>query len=114
MNSRLSVALLVTVFAVQAPSFEGRLRMRTISLQIEEDETDATLDAATSALAAREDAEVDSATLMSRGNMVRTSRGSDAEGYGLWDLARNTMSLVQPAERAYMEVPLRASTKPAR
>jgi hypothetical protein len=115
MTPRLALALFVTVFVAQAPSFEGRLRMRTIQLQVEEAETNATLDAPTATLAAREDAQVDSATILLKSNMIRTSRGdADAEGYALWDLARNTMVLIQPAERAYFEVPMPASSKPAR
>ena len=115
MTPRLALACLVTVFVAQAPSFEGRLRMRTIQLQVEEEETNATLDAPTATLAAREDARVDSATLMIKGNVLRTGRaGAEAEGYALFDMARHTMSLVQPAERAYMEVPLPATTTPAR
>jgi hypothetical protein len=112
---RLALALLATLFVAQAPSFEGRLRMRTIHLQVEEDETNATLDAATSVLAAREDAGIDSANIMVKGNIIRTEGGSGAaEGYALWDLTRNTMTLIQPSERAYMEVPMPQSSTPGR
>lgn len=114
MFARLALASVLSLFATQAPSFEGRLRMRMIHLQIEEDETNATLDAATQALAAREDAQVDSASILIKGNMIRTSGDAEAEGgYALWDLARNTMILVQPSERAYIEVPVPTGSKPA-
>jgi len=108
MTTRLVVTLAATLFVTQAPSFEGRVRLRTIHLQVEENGTQETLlDAALGVLAAREDAKVESATVMIKGNIIRTGGGADAGGvYALWDLNRNTMVLVQPKERAYMEVPL--------
>jgi hypothetical protein len=96
---------------LQTPAaFEGRIRMRTIELHVDEDGTEARLlDLPLATLAAREDAKVESATVMIKGSMLRTMGGPDSDGaYGFWDMARNTMTLVQPNERSYMEVPMDA------
>lgn len=109
MVTRLIALVAAVVVVSQTPAaFEGRLRLRTIELNVEEDWTEGRLlDLPLATLVAREDAKVESATVMIKGNVLRTSGGPDADGgYGLWDMARHTMTLVQPAERIYMEVPM--------
>jgi hypothetical protein len=108
MVARLIALAAAAAVVSQAPAaFEGRLRMRTIELHVEEDGTEGRLlDVPLATLVAREDAKVESATVMIKGSVLRTSGASDADGYGLWDMARNTMTLVQPSERMYMEVPM--------
>jgi hypothetical protein len=118
--SRLVAAIAAAVLLVQAPaSFEGRLRVRIIELQVDEDgSANKLLDVAPAMLAAREDAKVESSTVLIKGSVLRTMGGADGDGgFALWDLAKHTMILVQPGERAYFEVPTddgaaRAGTRP--
>jgi hypothetical protein len=106
----LTAAVLVT----QAPAFEGTLRLRTIEVTLEEDGLkESWLTVSPAALAAREDASVDSSGVQIKGTVMRLANKDGGEGYGLLDFGRHVMVMVDPASRAYFEVPLPAGAPPA-
>jgi hypothetical protein len=91
-----------------AQTFEGRLRMRTVSLALEEGDAlpESLFDVAVAAVMQREGAEVEEGTILIKGKVLR-AEGVDARGaYSLWDIARDLVWVVEPAERAYMELPI--------
>lgn len=109
-------AALLTVLPspLVAQTFEGRLRMRTVSLAIEAQEGDALpeslFDVAVAAVMQREGAEVEEATILIKGRVLRFEGGPEARGaYSLWDIERGLIRVVEPAERAYMELPTEAA-----
>lgn len=106
----LTAAVLVT----QAPTFEGTLRMRTIEVTLEEDGLkESWLTVSPTALAAREDASVDSSGVQIKGTVMRLVNKDGGEGYALLDFGRHVMVMVDPASRAYFELPLPAGAPPA-
>jgi hypothetical protein len=105
----LTAAVLVT----QAPAFEGTLRLRTIEVTLEEDGLkESWLTVAPAALAAREDASVDSSGVQIKGTVMRLANKEGGEGYALLDFGRHVMVMVDPASRAYIEMPLPAGAPP--
>ena len=100
----LSAPLLVT----QA-SFEGKLRMRTIELQLEEAGLkESWLEVAPATLAAREDADVEEASLQIRNNVMRVENKDGTQGFALLDLGRRMMTAVDGESRSYLEFPMPA------
>lgn len=112
MTLRLIAALIACTFGapllVTQASFEGKLRIRTIELSVEEDgPQQQLLDVPVATLAQREDADVEVGEMLIRGNVLRIEGGLPGDsGYALWDVARNTMVLVQPKARSFIEFPL--------
>lgn len=108
----LGAALLVVLPSVLlAQTFEGKLRWRTVSLSLETDEGDALpeslFDVAVAAVMQREGAEVDEDSILIKGTVLRMDGGVESRGtYSLWDIARDVVWVVEPGERAYMEVPV--------
>jgi hypothetical protein len=112
---RLVLALSATLFAAQAP-FEGKLRMRTIEVTLDDSTlAQSLLDVSPATLLARDGAVVESATVLIRNNVIRTEaaaaedmdRNDPADvAYGLWDLNRNALVLVDPSKRQYVEFTL--------
>jgi hypothetical protein len=55
----------------------------------------------------REGAEVSEATLLINGKRLRSEAEEEARGaYSIWDIERDMVWLVTPADRAYLEFPL--------
>lgn len=112
MTVRLIVAVIACTFGapllVSQASFEGKLRLRTIELSVEEDgRQEQLLDVPAATLARREDAQVTEGAMMIKGSVIRMEGGEQAEGgYGLWDIGRHTITMIQPSQRMYMELPL--------
>lgn len=105
----LRLAGLAAVLLVTQGTFEGTLRVRTIELTLEEDGLkESWLTMSPAALAAREDASVDSSGVQIKGMVMRLANKEGGEGYGLLDFGRRVMVMVDPGSRAYFEVPLPA------
>lgn len=109
MTLRLAAALIAPLLVTQG-TFEGKLRMRNIELSIEEQGLkESWLDLAPNAAAAREGADVDSAELQMKSNVLRIETKGEG-GYGLLDFGRNVMVMVDPASRIYLEFPMPAGS----
>jgi hypothetical protein len=114
MNRYRLVALGAALLAVLpsgllAQTFEGKLRMRTVSLALEEGDAlpESLFDVAVAAVMQREGAEVNEGTMLIKGKVLRAEGGAEAGGaYSLWDIARDLVWVVEPAARAYMELPI--------
>lgn len=109
MTVRLIAALIAPLLVTQA-TFEGKLRMRTIELQLEEAGLkESWLELAPAALAAREGAEVEEATLQIRNNVMRMENKDGGQGFGLLDFGRKVMTVIDGESRSYLEFPLPAA-----
>ena len=113
MTFRLIAALLAPLLVTQG-TFEGKLRMRAIDLELEESGMkESWLDVAPNVAAAREGAEVEESELSVKDNVLRFAGKTEGAGYGLLDFTRRVMVVVDPASRIYFEVPLPAAAAPA-
>jgi hypothetical protein len=107
MTFRVLAAFIAPLLITQG-SFEGKLRVRSIDLTLDEPGlNESWLDVAPATAAAREDADVDEAEMQIKNNVVRVeNKEDDQEGYGLMDFGRHVMVMVDPAKRKYLEFPL--------
>jgi len=109
MTGRL-LGLVAVLFVAQGPaSFEGTIKMRNITVSLDEPGMKASwLDVAPATLAAREDAKVEQTTMRIRNNVIRLEPRADAtdSSYGLMDLGRGVMTMIVPGERMYLEFPM--------
>ena len=113
MTLRLLAALLAPLLLTQG-TFEGKLRMRNIDLQLDEPGLkESWLDFDPAKAAAREDAKVEEAELQLKNNVLRIENKTDGAGWGLLDFARNVVVVVDPASRKYFELPLPANANAA-
>ena len=110
MTSRLLAALLAPLLLTQG-TFEGRLRMRTIELQLDEpDLKESWLDFDPAKAAAREDADVEEAELQLKNNVLRFENKTEGKGYGLLDFGKNVLVVISPESHKYFEMPLPAGS----
>lgn len=106
MTPRLLAALLVPLLLTQG-TFEGKLRMRNIDLQLDEPGLkESWLDFDPAKAAAREDADVEEAELQVKNNVLRFENKTEGEGFALIDFGKNVMVGIDPASRKYFELPL--------
>ena len=104
------LALLLAPLLLVQGTFEGKLRLRTIELTLEEPGLkESWLDVPAATLAAREDVNVDSSVMLVRNNVLRFSGKDSGEGYGLLDFTRHAIAMVDPESRSYFEMPLPAA-----
>ena len=119
MTPRLLAALFAPLLLTQG-TFEGKLRMRSIDLQLDEPGLkESWLDFDPAKAAAREDADVEESVLQLKNNVVRFENTTKGESFGLIDLGKNTLTIIDPRSRMYFEAPLdpgssaAASARPA-
>jgi len=114
MTLRLIAGLIAPLLLVQG-TFEGKLRMRSIDLELDEPGlTESWLDVAPATAAAREDADVDIAEMQVKNNVLRLENTEeDDKGFGLVDFGRQTMTVIDPVRKMYFEVPLPAGEQTA-
>ncbi len=111
MTFRLIAAALLAPLLVSQGTFEGRLQMRSIDLEIEESGLkESWLDLAPNAAAAREGADVEETELWVKINVLRFAGKSEASGFGLLDFTRHVMVMVDRGSKIYFEVPLPAGS----
>jgi hypothetical protein len=113
----LGAALLATLpISLAAQTFQGKIRFRTVQVTVTEDDArpEALFDAAVGSLIRREGAEVSEATLLINGKRLRTEvANEEGAAYTVWDIERDLLWLVNPAERFYMELPVESSSAAA-
>jgi hypothetical protein len=107
------MAVLLAPLLLTQGSFEGTLRMRTIELQLEEAGLkESWLEVSPATLAAREDVSIDSSGMQMKGGVMRMVGPDAASGYGLLDLGRHAIVMVDPSTRSYFEFPMPAGPPP--
>jgi hypothetical protein len=113
----LGAALLAALpISLAAQTFQGKIRFRTVQIAVGEDDArpESLFDVAVGALMQREGAEVSEATLSISGKRLRTEGGDEARGaYSIWDIERDMVWLVNPAQRTYMEFPVESQAAAA-
>ena len=110
MTFRLIAALIAPLLVTQG-SFEGKLRMRSIDLELDEPGMkESWLDLAPNVAAAREGADVEETELSVKNNVLRFAGKTEGSGFGLLDFTRHVMVMVDPASKIYFEVPLPAGS----
>lgn len=107
MTVRLIAAALVLPLLVTQGSFEGKLRLRTIEMTLEEPGLkESWLDVAPGTLAAREDVKVEESAMQVKNNVMRFDNSGGEGGYALIDFGRRVILMVMSEQRLYMEMPM--------
>lgn len=106
MTVRLIAALVLPLLVTQG-SFEGKVRMRSIEMTLEEPGLkESWLDVAPNTLAAREDVKVEESAMQVKNNVMRFDNKDGEAGYALLDFTRHVIVMVMADQRMYMELPL--------